>query len=537
MSITAALDTTREIDGVPNKKGLRQKLAEGFSNLKSKFSKTPIAKGVDEYPVNYKNGMLVLDGKGPLPWEVRKILDLVVSPETVKNFNYFENQKPEIFAKTILNLFAGAEHKANSVWMNAGESLLFYGMVFHQALVKYKGISNSPAAHIQTIFDMAKPSQMVAYLDENDEPQEKYSHPILDQFAEGQAKIDLMKDGTILNDALKKYIRFNELADETKNSVVFNVESWLMIFLQSEYLRPWANSETSDFNLSDILMGAKIGIALEESKYGSAGLAIQSLAKARLYNEIKNRGNNALERGYSRVFLFVDECQRFLDEMDLAILPEARSLELVCWFASQNIDSIYEKYGKDGGGKFMGAFASIFSFKSTEATYAYVQHKIGKARVIEKVGGNSIIDFEKNAQLQMGTPWFDTTNPQRKKLKAFSFSELDGFFHRNTVARVRKVESDPKNPMYNRTNRSGEMPCGASIQLSKEPQHIFNENCIQELETPFTAIGIAQRGMVTRRSIYEAVAYNDDFQEIDNSIESANEIINKAQHMAHKEAA
>lgn len=91
--------------------------------------------------------------------------------------------------------------------------------------------------------------------------------------------------------------------------------------------------------------------------------------------------------------------------------------------------------------------------------------------------------------------------------------------------------------MYNQTNRSGEMPCGASIQLSKEPQHIFNENCIQELETPFTAIGIAQRGMVTRRSIYEAVAYNDDFQEIDNSIESANEIINKAQHMVHKEAA
>ena len=42
---------------------------------------------------------------------------------------------------------------------------------------------------------------------------------------------------------------------------------------------------------------------------------------------------------------------------------------------------------------------------------------------------------------------------------------------------------------------------------------------------------------MTRRSIYEAVAYNDDFQEIDNSIESANEIINKAQHMVHKEAA
>lgn len=528
MNIADVLETTREIDGVPDKKkGLRQKIADGFSNMKSKFSKTPIAKGVDEYPVNYKNGMLVLDGKGPLPWEVRKILDLVVSPDTVPNFNYFENQKPDIFAKTILNLFAGA-FKGDSTWMNAGESLLFYGFVFHQALVKYKGVSSSPAAHIQTIFDMAKPTKMVTYLDENDEPQEKATHPILDQFAEGQAKADLMKEGTILNDAFNKYVRFNNLPDNTKESVVFQVESWMMKFLQSEELRPWANSETSDFNLSDILMGAKIGIALPEFKYGSAGLAIQSLAKARLYNEIKNRGNNALARGYSRVFLFVDECQRFLDEMDLAILPEARSLELVCWFASQNIDSVYEKYNKDGGNKFMGAFASIFSFKSTEATYAYIQHKVGKARVIQHMSSNPIIDFEKNAQLQMGTPWFDITNPYRKIIKAMSWSKLHFFFHTNTVARVYGGEGKDGG---NKFESQHLLPHGASIQLSKDAEYIFNEGCIQELETPFTAMGIAQRGTVTRRSIYEAVAYNDDFQVIDTSIKSANDTINKAQHM------
>lgn len=539
MSIKDALELTKEIDGiVESKKILKQKLADGFSGIKKKFTKDDTEQ---EHKRNYRNGMLVLDGKGPLPWEVRKILDIVVSPETIKHFNYFEKQKPDIFAKTILNIFAEA-FKSDAVWMNAGESLLFYGMVFHQALVKYKQVSNSPSAHIQTIFDMAKPIELIQYQDENGEIQEKASHPILDQFKDGQAKDELMREGTILNDALKKYHRFNKLPDQTKESVVFQVESWMMKFIQSEELRPWAESETSDFNLSDILMGAKIGIALPEFKYGSAGLAIQSLMKARLYNEIKNRGNNALDKGYSRVFLFVDECQRFLDEMDLAILPEARSLELVCWFASQNIDSVYEKYNKDGGNKFMGAFASIFSFKSTEATYAYIQHKIGKAKVIERTGGNKIVDFEKNAVLQMGTPWFDITNPMRKKLKSLSFSKLQGFFIRNTTARVHGGTEQAGNisfgsagsiPRYKQKYDSEQlMPSGATIQLSKEPQNIFNENGIQELETPLTAIGMAQRGQVVRRSIYKAVAYNDDFQEIDTSIESANDTINKARYIS-----
>ncbi|AQQ43289.1 hypothetical protein A8E81_10855 [Burkholderia cenocepacia] len=454
--------------------------------------------------------------------QVGKILDLVISPKTVKNYNYMENVQPEVFAKVILNIFGGSEAK-NPIWNNAGYSLLYYTIVFHQALIKLKGAKKSPAAHMETLRHMSKP------VDENNR------HPILDQFSSGEAKIEIMKEGTILNDALKEFIAFHELANETKSSVVFTVSNWMKKFIQSKALRPWANSETSDFAIRDTSrQGKKYGILLPEGKYGAAGLAIQALAKADLYNEVKNRGDNSLKKGYSRVFLFVDECQRFLDDMDLAILPEARSLELVCWFASQNIDSIYDKFGKDGGGKFMGAFASVFSYKSTPATYHFIKERIGKAKVIEKNGGAETVDFERNAQLQMGTPFFDITNPHRKMMKNFTFGYMKSFFTNNPTNRV--IKPDEKNVKIGSENiketflhrHGGLMPTGARISISKDPEYIFNERGIAALETPFRAVGTYPRGDVTRRAIFASIPYSDDFTIIDTSIKSANEVIERA---------
>lgn len=526
MSIQSALDLTKEIDEVKEPKSIIKSAKAKLAELKKVFKKTEPQKQIGIAVRLALNGMLVLDGKGPLPHEVAKILDLVVCPENVKNFNYMEGVKPEVFAKVILNIFGGA-HTKDPTWNNAGYSLLYYGMVFHQALVRFHNVSKSPMAHIKTIMQMAKQVDP----DTN-------SHPILDMFATGQAHEEIMKEGTILNDAFNKFINFAQLAPETKSSVVFTVENWMLKFIQSEELRPWANSETSDFNFSDILRGAKFGIALPEFKYGDAGLAIQSLMKARLYNEIKDRGNDAIAKGFSRVFLFVDECQRFLDEMDLAILPEARSLELVCNFASQNINSVFEKYGKDGGGKFMASFASILSFKSTPETYAYVQERIGKSKVIERTGGTEVVDFERNAQLQVGTPFFDVTNPHRKMMKSFTFGYMASYFFNNPTNRVVKMEERSGTVMgqsmkYMIMNRHGGlMPSGARINISKEAQFIFNEKAILSLETPFRAIAVFDRGGVTRRDIIATIPYTNDFKKIDTSIKSAQDIINNARNAA-----
>ncbi|VWB05750.1 TraM recognition domain-containing protein [Burkholderia stagnalis] len=529
MKMEDALEATKEIDGVvDDEHSFTETTADNLLKVEARFVSEEEERAAFERDraatgtKNHKNGMLVLDGKGQLAEQVGKILDLVVCPQNVKNYNYMENVKPEVFAKVILNIFGAARAK-DPTWTNAGYSLLYYSIVFHQALIKFKGANKSPAAHIETLRHMSTPVN------------EDNSHPILDQFSSGEAKTELMKEGTILNDALKEYIEFNQLADATKSSVVFTVSNWMKKFIQSEDLRPWANSETSDFAIRDISrQGKKYGILLPEGKYGETGIAIQALAKAELYNEVKNRGDNSLKKGYSRVFLFVDECQRFLDDMDLAILPEARSLDLVCWFASQNIDSIYDKFGKDGGGKFMGAFAAAFSYKSTPATYNFIQERIGKARVIEREGGAETVDFERNAQLQMGTPFFDITNPHRKMMKLFTFGYMKSFFINNPTNRVirpeeRNVKVWKDNMKVSHLERHGGlMPTGAKITISKDPQYIFNERCIQALETPFRAIGTYPRGDVTRRAIFATIPYTDDFTVIDTSIQSANDVINAA---------
>ncbi|WP_139352393.1 hypothetical protein [Burkholderia cenocepacia] len=150
MNIEDALNSTRDIDGV---------FEDEHSSTKTTADHLPIKKSeiTDEEEEraaferdraesgikNYKNGMLVLDGKGQLAEQVGKILDLVISPKTVKNYNYMENVQPEVFAKVILNIFGGSEAK-NPIWNNAGYSLLYYTIVFHQALIKLKGAKNLP---------------------------------------------------------------------------------------------------------------------------------------------------------------------------------------------------------------------------------------------------------------------------------------------------------------------------------------------------------------------------------------------------------
>lgn len=522
INVQDVLKSTDLLDSVPAKDGSLP--AKTYFPINSKEKKL-----VER---NYSNGMLVLDGKGPLPWEVSVILDLVIHPKTVKNYNYFEGVKPEVFAQVILNIFSG--EAKDPTWNNAGYSLLYYGFVFHQAMIRLFNESKSPMAHIRTINLMAKKNDADG------------NHPILDKFKQNpDANIELFESGTILNDALNKFTAFNALAEETKSSVVFTVENWMNKFIQSEELRPWANSETSDFDMTEILYGKKFGVALPEFEFGDAGLAIQSLSKARLYNLIKYRGNDALKRGYSRVYLFVDECQRFLDNMDLAILPEARSLELVCCFATQNINSIYNKFQAEGTKTFMGAFASLFSYKSTPETISFVQERFGKAKVLEHKEDTSMVDSVSNAKSQMSSAFFDPTHPLRNKIRKMGFRRLKSFFNYNPVAEqlvqnreITVLEKILNTILGKRAGRGSDpsllMSSKATLSLSDVPKYIIAEREIESLETPFVALASVQRGQVVRRAITKTVPYTNDFKVIDTSINSAIETINKYKNLGEK---
>lgn len=455
-------------------------------------------------------GSLILDGKGPLPWECAALLDLVVSPKTIRNYNYIHGVGPEDLADTILNQFGGKQDSANAWIDREARASFFYGAVIHRLLVEKKQISKSPAAYFKTILQMLE------------RPDEEGNHPLTEQLSDLP---EFFENGTVLSDARAKIIANAALDSKERSIFVNTVQSWCYTFMQSEALRPWANSEESDFDIEQVLYGLRIGIATPSTEYGDAGVAIQNLAKARIYRAIKKRGNRRIELGQSKVLVIIDEAQRGATRMDVEILPEARSMDLIIIFATQNIDSLLAAFPGDEGKKLLESFRSIVSFKSSPATYAYIQERIGKARLITRSSGGTALDFGKTATVQLGSPYFDLNNPYRKWMRRLSMGGLlSRFIRNNPVHRQHGSKSET-----GETNLSGI----SHLTVSGEAGYIFGDSDIQKLNTPFHAIATVERGKGTRQDIIVSRALDDNFRPIDTSIESAEAVLEAASKANH----
>jgi len=258
------------------------------------------------------NGMLVLDGKAQLAMDCTEYLDAVIHPSIVKNLNVLEGIKPEIFARVLQLVNVKGKESGNSGYFNGqARNLIFYASVFHEGLIDQGKMKKNLSSRLKLIAMMCeKPGAN--------------GHPIIDLI---KSHPDFPIEGTLINDAVKKFMGLQELGDETKMSVFSTAESWIIPLIQSEALRPWAECETSDIQFDKILEGKKYGFSLPESEFGVAGIAITTLMKSRLYQLMQMRGDKRPNEDNSKratVFLIIDEVQRIADDSDLAILPVAR---------------------------------------------------------------------------------------------------------------------------------------------------------------------------------------------------------------------
>ena len=431
---------------------------------------------------NFKrNGMLVLDGKAQLALDCATILDKVIHPKTVKNFNVLLGIAPEVLARTLQIVNTKGKPSGNSEYFNGqARNLIFYGAVFHRALVEQKLAKHNLSSLTQILMEMVQAIDPV-----------KGTHPIIERMKYHQ---DFHMEGTLVNDAIKKFMALQELAQETKSSIFSTAESWIIPLMQSEALRPWADCESSDVDIADVLKGAKFGFCLPEAEFGIAGIAITTLIKARLYQLVQARGDKRPDQDNSEratVFLIVDEVQRILDDTDLAILPQARSLDLVCVFATQNVDSFYEKFGHDGGRVILDSFRSFLCFKSSPATYEWVRERIGKARLFIGQATTPRVDFSLTAKLDMSNPIFDPKNSQSGWMKWKSFSLFKTLFTREEKVGVHQF---------------------ATLNLSDQPEYIVRDQDLQSLNEPFVAIACVERGNVPRRDLVRTSPLDNQFK-------------------------
>lgn len=461
----------------------------------------PIIKGIlDEEKATHSNiGILLLDGKGTLAKDCKEALDYIFHPSLVRNFNVLQGLTPEVFATTMLRLNATGNEK-DKTWSTAAREMLYYGSVIHDNLVLLGTHKNNFITRATLINQMCSKEDNVKR-----------------QFQELMENIkdhpNFSSVGNVLMDALNKYeYEYSNMAPETLSSVQFNVKNWLSPFLQTAKLRAWADSEESDLDIEDILRhGKKVGILLPEAEFGDAGAAYAALVKARLYNLIKLRGNKGSveaakfveEYGYDdfhTVFTIIDEAQIIATEDDVDMAPISRSLGLRIVMATQNIESYFLKFTKEGAEKLLGSLQSKICFDSTEKTLEYMASCIGKGKKYMEYAGKG----EKASNFCLSA-----TAQKELSLSKYDYSNSNfGFFTKSRFERREMFFGERFDNAKNKINKH----CGTGGYADQAAY--ADGRALQNLKQPGVALAILMRGGVERVDFMRVNKMNGKFENV-----------------------
>lgn len=454
----------------------------------------------EERATGEKFGAFVGDGKAQLPNDFKAFLDIVVHPSTVKHFNVLEGIKPEVFARTLETINTDGKSGGSSQYFNSqARNLIYYGSLFHDAFADMEIEKNNLSTRLKIL------NQMLEQADDNGNTEiitKIQSHP------------DFAVEGSLINDAVNKFMAIQALANETKTSIFSTAESWIIPLMQSQALRPWADSVDSDFQFDQILYGKKYGFNLPEAEFGIAGVAITSLMKARLFQLITNRNNQRKKLGQSKVLLMIDEAQRVVDKGDMAMIAMAREWDLVFVYATQNIESLEEKFGPASTQVILDSFRNLIVFRANEKTLEYAIRRLGKAFVWAQEAKAPMIDFGLTSKLTLANPVLDPMNPYSGWMKYHSFSVFGWL----TKAK-REISA------MNVTGTNGAYGGRGTLQVSREPEFIVRAADIQAINEPFVALAVIERAGVPRRDIVKTQPLDANFKPFTVDDEKAPEMV------------
>ncbi|MCA8162014.1 TraM recognition domain-containing protein [Burkholderia cepacia] len=159
------------------------------------------------------------------------------------------------------------------------------------------------------------------------------------------------------------------------------LSSWFTPVMRSRKLGHWTTLEKG-CDILACLRGAVVGITLPETAYQKAGRIITTLAKKRIFNAIKNRPDDWKVSCPDQrpVLCIADEAQLLIgsgyhtDEAQM--LSIARSLGLVCVYATQSVNEFYARMGNEGGKAFMGNFVSWVVMRPTKETNEWARDNL-----------------------------------------------------------------------------------------------------------------------------------------------------------------
>jgi hypothetical protein len=428
-----------------------------------------------------KLGMLVLDGKGDLGWELEPMLDTVIHPTTVKHLNVIEGVNASKWRKIIEDMNgSGKVQGDNKIFSVLAGDLIYQTAIVHEAFIKMnvEGIKFNLSTRYNLMSKLIEKGQF-------DKDGQFVSHPVIEILTQ----YENYENNLSLNDAVN-FIIANQSEDRQKltQSVLAQAQSWLSGFFQNVEMREWAESETSDFDIAQIAFGLRVGVALAPEKFGVAGTIVTQILKARIFNIVANRESNWQDRNPNEtpIMLIIDECQDLVNDDDVDNAPKARSRGLIMFYLTQSITHLHEKFGvKDKSYKLLLSFSSVCEFLTDdEETDNYMKRLFGFVRYVSSmIATGAAIDFKHTNAVFLRSPEFDSKHPEAANIKRsggqsiiHSANEVLGVKYQGGIGArfVRKTDAEFNEfAMYSTDENNPVRPLLAEDDLNrlKVPQH------------------------------------------------------------------
>lgn len=343
-----------------------------------------IRPGVDQFrEADEELGMVVMDGKGPLPIELDDGSEnyTLIHPDHTP-VNPIENLDADETSMSFYEL-AIRGVTGDTFWQDAAFMMLRNHALINEVLERpwtLKSIRELIAMDGDDFKKLLKPYQ------------DKWN-------AEGTEISEIHQQAITYR--IYDLVYMKEDTPKQYGSIVEITKQWIGQIISHKRLAEWGNIEHGAV-IEEACEGKHFGIAMPTSEFGPAGNLVSILLKKRLYKIIKNRGDVWKDvEGQTPVILVADEVQNLLTTDETDMMPIARSLGLKCKFATQNIDGIYAVLRDPYLAKqFLGNFGSVMAFKvTTDLTKEFVASKGGYAYKAKVTDMEGIVDarYENNA--------------------------------------------------------------------------------------------------------------------------------------------
>jgi hypothetical protein len=315
-----------------------------------------------------RTGIIVMDAKGALPYEVQDAIPgMVLIEPSLCEVSLVAGLTPTEIVSTIVDILApsgGSDGGSqNAFFTSAAANLLRLAAIIAQRL-------GGPYWTLAGIYAIAS-TGAVGVLDQVDPPEDSTN------------ETPAMPDDPELTEAVT-YFRseWPALDPKTSSSVIATARNWYStITAHPDGLR-WAETgddEPDAVDVLSVLTGGRVGILAPAYKYGAAGPALVGLLKARISAGIRDRAGRPRRKDETPVVMVIDEVQDVATNADADLLAIARSLDLAVVAATQTVEGVESKLGK-AAPKWLNIYGSVIALANrSRETDKLISERVGSA--------------------------------------------------------------------------------------------------------------------------------------------------------------